>query len=90
MQIDRLLKSPFLSTHLKLGGNTLPKGFPREAKEVKVVAEYLRDFAATNYHPAGTCGMMSEELDGVVDEALKVYGTENLRVCDASVLPNFA
>jgi choline dehydrogenase-like flavoprotein len=87
IQIDRLLKSPFLSTHLKLGGNTLPNGFPREAKEATEVAEYLRDFAATNYHPAGTCGMMSEELDGVVDETLKVYGTEHLRVCDASVIP---
>jgi choline dehydrogenase-like flavoprotein len=88
IQIGWLLESPFLSTHLKLaGGNTLPDGYPREAKKVEEVEEYLRDFAATNYHPAGTCGMMSEELDGVVDESLKVYGTENVRVCDASVIP---
>jgi choline dehydrogenase-like flavoprotein len=31
--------------------------------------------------------MMSEDLDGVVDEPLIVSGTANRRVCDASVIP---
>lgn len=31
--------------------------------------------------------MMREDLRGVVDEHLRVYGTKNVRVCDASVLP---
>ncbi|KAK4124798.1 GMC oxidoreductase [Parathielavia appendiculata] len=40
-----------------------------------------------NAHPCGTAGMMPRELGGVVDERLKVYGVEGLRVVDASMLP---
>ncbi|KAF7909502.1 uncharacterized protein EAF01_003220 [Botrytis porri] len=87
IQIGQMLEQPKLSALLKPNGNTLPSGFPRRAKSVEEVTRYIRQFGATNYHPVGTCAMMSEDLDGVVDENLMVHGTANVRVCDASVIP---
>ncbi|KAL4957462.1 hypothetical protein BDW69DRAFT_156146 [Aspergillus filifer] len=40
-----------------------------------------------NYHPVGTASMLPRENGGVVDPELKVYGTKNVRVVDASVVP---
>lgn len=41
---------------------------------------------ASGYHPLGTCAM-GPGSDDVVDERLRVRGTEGLRVVDASVFP---
>lgn len=38
-------------------------------------------------HPSGSCPMMPKELGGVVDAELRVYGTKNLSIIDASILP---
>ncbi|CDW94070.1 hypothetical protein [Sporisorium scitamineum] len=38
-------------------------------------------------HQLGTAAMGSRDVGGVVDGEFKVYGTENVRVVDASVLP---
>ncbi|KAF8322527.1 alcohol oxidase [Clavulina sp. PMI_390] len=45
--------------------------------------------ASWNYasHSVATCAMMSKSLGGVVDGHLRVYGTSNLRVVDASIIP---
>ena len=48
--------------------------------------EYIRSNAETAYHPCGTCKMGVDEM-AVVDENLKVKGIQNLRVVDASVMP---
>ncbi|KAF4997898.1 hypothetical protein FGRMN_3537 [Fusarium graminum] len=42
---------------------------------------------ATERHPSGTAAMMPLELGGAVDPELRVYGTCNLRVADASIMP---
>lgn len=47
----------------------------------------VRAHAMTNYHPCGSCSMMPERLGGVVDDHLRVYGTTNVRVVDASMMP---
>jgi choline dehydrogenase-like flavoprotein len=48
---------------------------------------YLQETATTNYHPCGTCSMIPEKDGGVVDARLRVYGTANLRVVDATIFP---
>lgn len=48
---------------------------------------FVKDNVNTFYHPVGTCAMLPRKDGGVVDSELKVYGTRNLRVVDASVIP---
>ncbi|QRV98567.1 GMC oxidoreductase [Ceratobasidium sp. AG-Ba] len=48
---------------------------------------YTKTFARTVHHPIGTLVMADEKLGGVVGSDLKVYGTSNLRVVDASIIP---
>ncbi|KAL2074622.1 hypothetical protein VTL71DRAFT_8400 [Oculimacula yallundae] len=52
------------------------------------IGEYLKEtLDPSQYHPVGTCPMMSLELGGVVDNDLKVYGVEGLSVVDGSMMP---
>ncbi|KAL5113210.1 hypothetical protein ACEQ8H_008917 [Pleosporales sp. CAS-2024a] len=48
---------------------------------------YVRANATITMHVVGSCAMLPLELGGVVDSSLKVYGTSNVRVVDASVIP---
>ena len=49
--------------------------------------QFIRNRALTTHHPLGTCTMASSDNAGVVDEKLRVFGVERLRVVDASVFP---
>lgn len=51
------------------------------------IESFIRQNAATLYHPAGSCKLGPREEGGVVGTDLKVYGAANLRVVDASVIP---
>ena len=48
---------------------------------------HIRATGTTVHHPCGTCRMGADE-DAVVDGELKVRGVNNLRVIDASVMPD--
>ena len=85
--IERLFQQPTFSAITKPEGKRLPRSFPYPLPSLEDAKRILPINAATNYHPCGTCSMMREDLGGVVDEQLRVYGTKNVRVCDASVLP---
>ena len=48
--------------------------------------EYIRSKAETAYHPCGTLKMGIDKM-AVVDENLRIHGLQNIRVVDASVMP---
>ncbi len=57
------------------------------ARTDEALAEHVREFVGTDYHPCGTCRMGNDEL-AVVDGKLRVQGLRQLRVVDASVMPD--
>jgi choline dehydrogenase len=54
---------------------------PKSDSEADIM-DFVQRRAHTLYHPVGTCAMGS-----VVDDELRVFGLEGLRVIDASVMP---
>ena len=48
--------------------------------------EYIRANAETAYHPCGTLKMGIDKM-AVIDEKLKIHGLQNIRVIDASIIP---
>jgi choline dehydrogenase-like flavoprotein len=73
-------------------GNSAPLRpfFKREVMPGNLKGEdlvtYLRDAALSYWHPVGTAKMGRDPL-AVVDGNLKVYGIDNLRVADGSIMP---
>ncbi|TFK61171.1 alcohol oxidase [Pluteus cervinus] len=67
--------------------NVLPPPEVAESGDEEALKEWVRQWVGPVYHPVGTAAMLPREDGGVVDPSLKVYGTSNLRVVDASILP---
>ena len=77
---------PALAPFFKMDGNGVPPAATVVA-DVNKAKEHLRETSLTTYHACGTASMRPKADGGVVDEQLKVYDTDNLRVVDASVIP---
>ncbi|KAG9226738.1 hypothetical protein CCMSSC00406_0008438 [Pleurotus cornucopiae] len=50
-------------------------------------ASFAKQASGSVFHPCGTAALAPKSSGGVVDTNLKVYGTNNLRIVDASVIP---
>lgn len=75
---------PFASL-LKNNGTVYEIGYERLTPAN--IKQHVRSTINSIYHGIGTCAMEPRDKGGVVDARLKVYGTSNLRVVDASVVP---
>lgn len=55
----------------------------------EAIDAYIRNTAITVHHPLGTCRMgTADDPMAVVDTALRVFGTERLRVVDGATMPD--
>ncbi|KAG8715597.1 hypothetical protein FRC11_002484 [Ceratobasidium sp. 423] len=53
----------------------------------KAIEAYLRQFIETTWHSVGTVLMKPKDHGGCLDGRLNVYGTQNLKVADLSIIP---
>ena len=58
-----------------------------EVTSDEALIQFIRDFATTIYHPAGSCKMGGDSM-AVVNQRLRVRGLKGLRVADASIMPH--
>ncbi|KAJ5093759.1 glucose-methanol-choline (gmc) oxidoreductase [Penicillium angulare] len=58
-----------------------------EHHDLETIKDQIRATGSAAHHVCGTTAMLPQEDGGVVDQNLKVYGTENLRVVDSSIFP---
>ncbi|EPS98728.1 hypothetical protein FOMPIDRAFT_1125896 [Fomitopsis schrenkii] len=58
-----------------------------EVKDDAQIRDWIKKCLSTTWHTSSSCSMLPKEHNGVVDPELKVYGTNNIRVVDLSVVP---
>tara|TARA_B100000674_G_scaffold391676_1_gene335727 strand:- start:329 stop:1939 length:1611 start_codon:yes stop_codon:yes gene_type:complete len=92
---DRIVaaKSLKLVRKIMLETRTFKKYQPEEYRpgvhitEDEELVKAGSDFTQTIFHPVGTCKMGNDD-SAVVNDKLSVHGIQNLRVIDASIMPN--
>lgn len=82
---DTIVNTGPLKSMLVPNGRRIPEWASFDSLEE--TEKLLRYSNMSFYHPVGSCSMLPEIKDGVVDSRLRVYGIDGLRVCDASIMP---
>lgn len=85
LHLQALAQTEPLAAKLAGRGTVVQPGY--ELLTLSNAASQVKKNFITSFHPLGTCAMLPAARGGVVDSRLKVYGTSNLRVVDASVFP---
>ncbi|KAE8420297.1 hypothetical protein BDV36DRAFT_293430 [Aspergillus pseudocaelatus] len=83
--LDKIARTEPFSSLLKPGARVPQAAI--DLADLEKAKEVVKDRLFHCFHPVGTCVMMPAELGEVVDTQLKVHGTHNLRVVDASIFP---
>ena len=83
--LERLARSAPLTEYVRPDGRR--NHSTAHVDDLAAARDYVRTTALSCYHPVGTCAMLPRNEGGVVDSRLVVYGTKNVRVVDASVMP---
>jgi choline dehydrogenase-like flavoprotein len=85
MWLEKIAEAEPMASLLKKGGERLHATEP--LTDIEKAKEICKELVLSVYHVSGTCAMIPREDGGVVDTKLKVYGTTNLRIVDASIFP---
>ncbi|PVH90648.1 GMC oxidoreductase [Periconia macrospinosa] len=83
----RKLLAEFATHNFTIGPNNGEVAPGPNVQSDEEILDYIRETAAPVWHASGTCAMLPREKGGVVDEKLRLYGVQRLRVVDASVFP---
>jgi choline dehydrogenase-like flavoprotein len=81
--IRRIVSQPAFAPHLDHEVSPGP-----DVESDGAIEAFIRQTVGTLFHPIGTCSMGRGEMSVVDPENLRVYGTDGLRVVDASIMPS--
>ncbi|KAJ3990321.1 GMC oxidoreductase [Lentinula detonsa] len=91
--VDRLPLRKALKLALELAQEVRKTGYPLEDLSIpedttdETLDEFSNENVMSTFHYSSSCRMDTEENLGVVDDELRVYGVDGLRVADASIFP---
>lgn len=87
-ELQPVVEEPYFCPDVFSSGNWTASIVEADRKDTNArMLDLVKQNLVTEFHPSGTTAMLPLELGGVVSTELLVYGTTNLRVVDAGIMP---